>query len=134
MWTKPELLRVLRVRLKDDPFGLQIKERQPQGKRSGRRNAVVDEEQSPAHDPAGIDHDIIEAYTLCASERFGRGNSAGFSLAELAHPDDPPVLAQETVQSFAPWRYWEVTIDVDTDGTRTKTRYRLQHLRQHIIG
>jgi hypothetical protein len=133
MWTKPELFRVLRIRLKDDPFGLQIKQGQPQGKRSGRRHAVVDEKQTPAHDPTGIDHDIIEAYTLRASERFGRGNSVGLSLAELADPDDPPVLAQEILQPFAPWRYLKVSINIDTDGARTKARYRLQRLCQHII-
>src|SRR4029450_12696221 len=84
IWTKPELFRILRIRLKADPFGLQIKQGQPQGKRSGRRHAVVDEKQPPAHDPTGIDHDIIETYTLRASECFGREDPCGLYLAVRA--------------------------------------------------
>src|SRR5262249_34916249 len=129
IWAKPDLFWVSRIRLKDDPLGLQVKQGQTQGKRSGRCHAVVNEEQASAHDPARIDDDIIEAYSLRAFEHRGRRNAVGFSLAELADPDDSPVLAQDILQPFAPWRYRKITIDIDTNGARTKARHRLYRLR-----
>jgi hypothetical protein len=115
--------------LKDDPLGLQVKQSQPQGKRSGRCHAVVNEEQASAHDSTRIDDDIIEAYTLGASERLWRRNSVSLSLAELADPDEPFALTQQIIKSFTSWRHWEVTINVNADGTRAKARHRLYRLR-----
>ena len=54
------MLRILLIRLRNNPLCLQIEKDESEGKGVGDAVSVIQEEQTPANDSAGIDENIVD--------------------------------------------------------------------------
>ena len=101
---EPEQARVDGIGFRHHPFDPEIEQGQPERERRGRSPAVVDEEQTSAHDPPGVDHDVVEAHPVTAREHLRGGNALGRAAAELGDDDHVFMAPQRRLQPFRPGR------------------------------
>ena len=131
---EPEQARVDGIGFRRHPFDPEIEQGQPERERRGRSPAVVDEEQTPAHDPTGVDHDVVEAHPVTAREHLRGGNALGRAAAELGDDDHVFMAPQRRLQRFRPGRHRDVAVDVETNRARRVARQRLHGLGQRGVG
>ncbi len=116
-----------------DPLGLQVKECGPQGHRVTDALAVIEKQQRPADDTAGIHQHVGESDLLGPFEGIRRRHPRAAHIRKFHGADDLRVAGQHAFELLMPRRHGHVPIDVQRHGPGPVARQFFQRVRQHGV-
>ena len=126
-FAQPDGLRIDRIRLEGNPVRGQVERGQAQGEGSKDLLAVIQEQQAPADNAAGVDNDIPEG-GLPGILDCGQGRNG--LVANGHDPDNPGIVDEQAGQLRAPRGNRDVAVDVQPDSPWMPIKKDLERLRQ----